>query len=67
MERFEPYWTQYYNLIADKNAKISDRAALSEYRWLLEEYRISLFAQEIKTIERISPDILCRTWIKATD
>ena len=66
MARFEPYWTQYYALITDKNARIADRAALSEYRWLLEEYRISLFAQEMKTTDRVSPDILSRLWIRAS-
>lgn len=66
MARFEPYWTQYRNLITDKNARIADRAALSEYRWLLEEYRISLFAQEIKTVDRVSPDILSRLWLEIT-
>ncbi|MBO7237009.1 MAG: DUF3418 domain-containing protein, partial [Kiritimatiellae bacterium] len=66
MARFEPYWTQYYSLVTDKNARISDRAALSEYRWLLEEYRISLFAQEIKTIDRVSPDVLSRLWLTVT-
>lgn len=66
MARFEPYWTQYYALITDKNARIADRAALSEYRWLLEEYRISLFAQEMKTADRVSPDILSRLWIRAS-
>jgi ATP-dependent helicase HrpA len=66
MARFEPYWTQYYNLITDKNARIADRAALMEYRRLLEEYRISLFAQEIKTIDRVSPDVLSRLWLTVT-
>jgi ATP-dependent helicase HrpA len=66
MARFEPYWTQYHRLITDKNARISDRRALSEYRWLLEEYRISLFAQEIKTIDRVSPDVLSRLWLTVT-
>ena len=64
--RFEPYWKQYRDLITNKDAKIANRAKLAEYRWLLEEYRISLFAQEIKTIERVSPDILSRLWVEAT-
>ena len=64
--RFEPYWKQYRDLITNKDAKIANRAKLAEYRWLLEEYRISLFAQEIKTVERVSPDILSRLWVEAT-
>lgn len=64
--RFEPYWKQYRDLITNKDAKIANRGKLAEYRWLLEEYRISLFAQEIKTVERVSPDILSRLWVEAT-
>ena len=30
------------------------RAAVEEFYWLLEEYKISLFAQEVKTTVRIS-------------
>ena len=63
--RFEPYWQQYKEYATLRNNDIKDRAAFSRYRWLLEEYRISLSAQEIKTIERVSPDILSRLWLEA--
>ena len=63
--RFEPYWQQYRQYATSRAKDIKDRTAFSRYRWLLEEYRISLFAQEIKTIERVSPDILSRLWLEA--
>ena len=63
--RFEPYWQQYRQYATSRVKDIKDRTAFSRYRWLLEEYRISLFAQEIKTIERVSPDILSRLWLEA--
>lgn len=63
MARIEPYWAQYYELVTNKNAKIDNRHILAEYRWLLEEYRISLFAQEVKTLERVSPERLSRLWL----
>ena len=68
MARFEPYWEQYRAYVADKSkiAKCRDRAALAEYRWMLEEYRISLFAQEIKTAAPVSPVRLAALWVKAT-
>lgn len=66
MAKFEAYWTQYHDLVTDKTAKIFNRAALADYRWMLEEYRISLFAQEIKTTERVSPERLSRLWLQAT-
>jgi ATP-dependent RNA helicase HrpA len=40
---------------------------LEDYRWLLEEYRISLFAQEIKTITPVSAKRLKRIWADICD
>jgi ATP-dependent helicase HrpA len=36
--------------------------ALQEYRWMLEEFRISLFAQEVKTIVPVSEKRLDQLW-----
>ncbi|MBO5647913.1 MAG: ATP-dependent RNA helicase HrpA [Kiritimatiellae bacterium] len=63
--RFEPYWQQYKQYATSRMKDIKDRAAFARYRWILEEYRISLFAQEIKTLERVSPEILSRLWLEA--
>jgi len=35
---------------------------LSTYRWLLEEWRIGLFAQEIGTATPVSPKRLDEAW-----
>ena len=43
----------------------ANRKALERYRWLLEEYRISLFAQEVKTSEPVSPERLSALWLEA--
>ncbi len=40
---------------------------LEEYRWLLEEYRISLFAQEIKTRVPVSSKRLKKIWNDISD
>jgi len=40
---------------------------LNDYRWLLEEYRISLFAQEIKTLSPISAKRLKKAWSDISD
>ncbi|GAH42284.1 unnamed protein product, partial [marine sediment metagenome] len=32
-----------------------DPAKLDELRWLIEELRVSLFAQELRTAETVSP------------
>lgn len=39
---------------------------LSDFRWLLEEYRISLFAQELKTIQTVSNKRLEKLWQEHT-
>ncbi|MCW9047590.1 MAG: ATP-dependent RNA helicase HrpA [Gammaproteobacteria bacterium] len=48
-----------------KNNQYSDQ--LNNYRWLLEEYRISLFAQEIKTLSPISAKRLKKAWNEISD
>ena len=37
-------------------------ARLDEYRWLLEELRVSLFAQELRTPQPVSVKRLDKTW-----
>ncbi|MGM8870538.1 ATP-dependent RNA helicase HrpA [Psychrobacter sp. 2Y5] len=37
-------------------------AAISEYRWMVEEYRIQLFAQPMKTRMAVSPKRLKKVW-----
>ena len=54
----EPLWQRY------KERRPADGAdpALSEYRWMLEELRVSLFAQELGTVVPVSPKRLERQW-----
>ncbi len=37
---------------------------ISAYRWMLEEYRVSLFAQELGTVSPVSPKRLEEAWAK---
>ena len=46
------YWRDYLKLKASGDA---NPVALDELRWLIEELRVSLFAQELKTAEPVSP------------
>ena len=66
MARFEPYWEDYRDLVSRRDAHIASRAALDEYRWMLEEYRVSVFAQEVGTPVKVSPKSLAELWISAT-
>ena len=59
---FAPLWKQYVER-RDKQRKegVVDPALL-QYRWMLEEFRISLFAQELKTSIPISAKRLEAQW-----
>jgi ATP-dependent helicase HrpA len=51
-----PYWREYLKYRA-AGASDSD---LAELRWLIEEWRVSLFAQELKTAEPVSAKRLAK-------
>ena len=62
---WEQYNTQYKRLKEEKNTPeilFFAEAQLEEYRWLIEELRISLFAQELKTAQPISVKRLEKKW-----
>lgn len=52
-------WETRCKALAAKGVK---SAALEDYRWLLEEYRVSLFAQHIKTAVPVSAIRLDKLW-----
>ncbi|MEA3292609.1 MAG: ATP-dependent RNA helicase HrpA, partial [Pseudomonadota bacterium] len=55
LQRFVGRWLQH--------AEEADPGeALQRYRWMVEEYRISLFAQELRTSIPVSPKRLERQW-----
>ena len=63
---FAPYWQRYREAVAalsqpNPPSRLNSRA-LSVFRWMLEEYRVSLFAQELHTPEPISPKRLDAQW-----
>ena len=35
---------------------------VQEYRWMLEEYRVSVFAQQLGTVAPVSPKRLEKLW-----
>ena len=59
---FAPYWAQYREAAKPEYAAQVNSAALADYRWMLEEYRVSLFAQELHTPEPVSPKRLDAKW-----
>lgn len=56
MAAIQPWLTRF------DAANTEDREKLSQFRWMLEEYRISLFAQAIGTTMRVSDKRLAKEW-----
>ena len=55
----QPYWQRYLS-----NIKRADNEAMQQYRWMIEEFRISVFAQEIGTAYAVSAKRLDKQWAK---
>ena len=56
------YWQRVEN--CDEMAIHVDRDAVVEFRWMLEEYRVSIFAQQLGTAVKVSPQRLEKQWQK---
>lgn len=65
--RFAPYWNRYAEVATAKEKPRMNAKALSEYRWMLEEYRISVFAPEVKTAFSVSTKRLDEKWLEAEE
>ena len=58
------YWSDYKARLQSHSEKGVEDPELEQFRWMLEEYRISLFAQEVKTRYPISAKRLEKQWQK---
>ncbi len=56
----KPLEQRYLRLLADRKGVADDR--LQEFRWLLEELRVSFFAQELRTPQPVSVKRLEKVW-----
>lgn len=61
-----PLVTRLQAYLKDHGASVRFSEALSTYRWMLEELRVSLFAQEMGTSQAVSPQRLDKQWQKVT-
>ena len=57
-----PFWRLYVEREQSHRARGLDDPALEQFRWMLEELRVSLFAQELKTSVPVSPKRLEALW-----
>ncbi|BDT67502.1 hypothetical protein os1_16780 [Comamonadaceae bacterium OS-1] len=60
MLELRPQEQRYWRLVAERKG-VAD-ARMQEFRWLLEELRVSFFAQELKTPQPISVKRLDKAW-----
>ncbi len=56
------YWRRYWNDVENKAKKEQLVPEQDKFRWDLEEFRISLFAQQLKTAYPISSKRLDKAW-----
>jgi ATP-dependent RNA helicase HrpA len=54
LAQLKPLWDEWMDLTERNNYSDNASEALDEFHWMLEEYRVSLFAQELKTAIPVS-------------
>jgi ATP-dependent helicase HrpA len=60
MAELRPQEQRYWRLLAERKGAVDSR--MQEYRWLLEELRVSFFAQELRTPQPVSVKRLDKVW-----
>jgi ATP-dependent helicase HrpA len=60
MADIKPQEQRFWRLVADRKGVTDER--MNELRWLLEELRVSLFAQELRTPQPVSVKRLDKVW-----
>ena len=60
LAELRPQETRYWRLVAERKGVVDER--VQEFRWLLEELRVSFFAQELRTPQPVSIKRLDKTW-----
>jgi ATP-dependent helicase HrpA len=63
----QPVWQRYTDFIGSAKSTRADKTLLSHYRWMVEEYRVSLFAQELRTPYPVSSKRLNTLWGELAD
>ena len=56
----KPQEQRYWRLVAERKGAVDDR--MLEFRWLLEELRVSFYAQELRTPQPVSVKRLDKAW-----
>jgi ATP-dependent helicase HrpA len=62
LAELRPQEQRYWRLLAERKGATDER--MSEFRWLLEELRVSFFAQELRTPQPVSIKRLDKLWVQ---
>jgi ATP-dependent helicase HrpA len=62
MAEIRPLEQRYLRALAERKGALDAR--LEEFRWMLEELRVSLFAQELRTPQPVSAKRLEKVWLQ---
>jgi ATP-dependent helicase HrpA len=60
LAELKPQEQRYWRLVAERKGAVDSR--MQEFRWLLEELRVSFFAQELRTPQPVSIKRLDKLW-----
>ncbi|MFM8609908.1 MAG: ATP-dependent RNA helicase HrpA [Burkholderiaceae bacterium] len=60
LAELRPQEQRFWRLVAERKGAVDDR--MQEFRWLLEELRVSFFAQELRTPQPVSIKRLEKVW-----
>ena len=62
LAELRPLEQRFWRLVAERKGLADGR--LQEFRWMLEELRVSFFAQELRTPQPVSLKRLDKAWIQ---
>ena len=60
LKELQPLEQRYWRLVAERKGQVDAR--MQEYRWMLEELRVSFFTQELRTPYPVSSKRLDKVW-----
>ena len=62
LTELRPQEQRYWRLVAERKGAVDDK--MNEFRWLIEELRVSFFAQELRTPQPVSVKRLDKAWVQ---
>ena len=64
LAELRPLEQRYWRLVSERKGTVDER--MQDFRWLLEELRVSFFAQELRTPQPVSVKRLEKAWAQLT-